>query len=67
MFRIEGAQIIALRGVLVDRRTSSVGNRDATQGIEAVHMIRKGRARWVGKGDALAQPQFIDELFGLTI
>jgi transposase-like protein len=25
------------------------------QGIEAVHMIRKGRARWVGKGDALAQ------------
>ena len=37
------------------------------QGIEAVHMIRKGRARGVGKGDLLAQLQFIDKLFGLTI
>jgi transposase-like protein len=37
------------------------------QGIEAVHMIRKGRARWVAKGDPLAQMQFIDELFGLVI
>jgi hypothetical protein len=30
-------------------------------------MIRKGRARWVGKDDPLAQLQFIDELFGLTM
>src|SRR6516162_11132598 len=37
------------------------------QGIEAVHMIRKGRARWVGKGDPLAQLQLIEELFGLAI
>ena len=37
------------------------------QGVEAVHMIRKGRARRVRKGDPLAQLQFIDELFGLTI
>ena len=37
------------------------------QGIEAVHMIRKGRAKWVGKGDPLAQLQFIEELFGLAI
>ena len=37
------------------------------QGIEAVHMIRKGRARWVGKGDPLAQLQFIDTLFGVVI
>ena len=37
------------------------------QGIEAVHMIRKGRARWVSKGDPLAQLQFIDTLFGLAI
>jgi transposase-like protein len=37
------------------------------QRIEAVHMIRKGRARWVGKRDPLAQLQFIDELFGLAI
>lgn len=27
----------------------------------------KGRARWAGKGDPLAQLQFIDELFGLAI
>lgn len=36
------------------------------QGIEAVHMIWKGRARWVAKGDALAQARFLDKLFGLT-
>ena len=37
------------------------------EGIEAVHMIRKGRIRWVAKGDALAQMRFINELFGLAI
>jgi len=37
------------------------------QGIEAVHMIRKGRVRWVAKGDPFGQLQFIDGLFGLTI
>ena len=37
------------------------------EGIEAVHMIRKGRVRWVAKGDSLAQMQFINELFGLAI
>jgi len=37
------------------------------QGIEAVHMIRKGRAKWVGKGDPLAQLQFIDTLFDVVI
>jgi hypothetical protein len=34
------------------------------QGIEAMHMIRKGRVRWVGKADPLAQLRFIGELFG---
>lgn len=37
------------------------------RGIEAVHMIRKGRVRWVSKGDPLAQMLFIDALFGLAI
>ena len=36
------------------------------QGIEAVEMIRKGRVRWLAKGDALGQAQFIAELFGVT-
>ena len=36
------------------------------QGIEAVHMIRKGRVRWVAKGDAMAQSRFIAELFGIA-
>src|SRR5499427_1510802 len=36
------------------------------QGIEAVHMIRKGRARWVAKGDSIAQAAFIAELFGIA-
>jgi transposase-like protein len=37
------------------------------QAIEALHMIRKGLARWVGKGDPLAQLQVTDQLFGLAI
>jgi hypothetical protein len=30
-------------------------------------MIRNGRVRWVGKGDPLAQLQFIETLFGPAI
>src|SRR3974390_994126 len=36
------------------------------QGIEALHMIRKGRVRWVAKGDAIAAASFIAELFGIA-
>ena len=36
------------------------------QGIEAVNMIRKGRVRWLAKGDAVGQALFIDVLFGLA-
>ena len=36
------------------------------QGIEAVNMIRKGRARWVAKTDAIAQADFIAALFGVA-
>jgi len=36
------------------------------QGIEAVAMIRKGRVRWLAKGDAMGQAHFIAELFGLA-
>jgi IS6 family transposase len=36
------------------------------QGIEAVNMIRKGRARWLAKGDAVGQAIFISVLFGLA-
>jgi len=36
------------------------------QGIEAVNMIRKGRARWVAKKDAMAQAAFIAALFGIA-
>ena len=35
------------------------------QGIEAVAMIRKGRVRWLAKGDAVGQAHFIAELFGI--
>jgi hypothetical protein len=31
-------------------------------GIEAVHMIRKGRVKWVAKGDTAAQVSFVGEL-----
>ena len=36
------------------------------QGIEAMNMIRKGRARWVAKDDAIAQATFVAELFDLA-
>ena len=36
------------------------------QGIETVNMIRKGRVRWLTKGDAVGQAHFIGELFGLS-
>ena len=36
------------------------------QGIETVHMIRKGRVRWLAKGDAAGQALFIAGLFGLA-
>ena len=36
------------------------------QGIEAVHMIRKGRVRRVAKGNAIAQARFISALFGIA-
>ena len=36
------------------------------QGIEAVNMIRKGRVRWLAKGDAVGQARFIGGLFGLS-
>jgi transposase-like protein len=36
------------------------------QGIETVDMIRKGRVRWLPKGDTACQAYFIAELFGLA-
>jgi IS6 family transposase len=34
------------------------------QGIETMHMINKGRVRWLAKGDAFGQAHFIASLFG---
>ena len=36
------------------------------QGIETVHMIRKGRVRRLAKGDAAGQALFIAGLFALA-
>jgi len=36
------------------------------QGIETVHMIRKGRVRWLAKDDARGQALFITDLFGVA-
>jgi transposase, IS6 family len=41
--------------------------RKTIHGYEVIHKIRKGRVRWVKKGDVLAQDQFIDRAFGLTL
>lgn len=36
------------------------------QGIETMHMINKGRVRWLAKGDAVGQAHFVAALFGIT-
>ena len=36
------------------------------EGYEAMHAIRKGQVRWVPKGDAVAQRQFIHAVFGIA-
>jgi len=36
------------------------------RGIEAMDMIRNGRARRVAKGDTLAQIKFVEKLFGIA-
>src|SRR5687768_2461260 len=36
------------------------------QGIETMHMINKGRVRWLAKGDAFGQAHFIASLFGIA-
>ena len=40
--------------------------RRTLQGIEAVNMIRKGRVKWLTKGDAVGQSIFIGALFGIV-
>jgi len=33
------------------------------QGIETMHMINKGRVRWLAKNDVIGQLKFIHKLF----
>ena len=54
------------------RITASLGFRSVEgacrtiEGYEAMHAIRKGQVRWVGKGDVVAQRQFIHTIFGIA-
>jgi transposase-like protein len=54
------------------RITASLGFRSVEgacrtiEGYEAMHAIRKGRVRWVAKGDPVAQRQFIHTIFGIA-
>ena len=36
------------------------------QGIQTMHMINKGRVRWLAKGDAVGQAYFVASLFGIA-
>ena len=36
------------------------------QGIETMHMMNKGRVKWLAKGDAAGQVNFIHYLFGVA-
>ena len=40
--------------------------RRTIEGYEAMHMIRKGQARWVSNDDVRKQNQFIDRLFDMA-
>ena len=40
--------------------------RRTIQGYEAMHMIRKGQARWVSRNDVRGQNQFINRMFDLA-
>ena len=40
--------------------------RRTIEGYEAMHMIRKGQARWVSDDDVRRQNHFIDQLFDLA-
>jgi hypothetical protein len=40
--------------------------RRTIEGYEAMHMIRKGQARWVSDADVRKQNLFIDQLFDLA-
>jgi hypothetical protein len=35
------------------------------QGFAAMHMIKKGHARWLSKGDVVGQMRFGDQVFGI--
>jgi transposase-like protein len=54
------------------RITTSLGFRSVEgacrtiKGYEAMHAIRKGQVRWVPKGGAVAQRQFIHAVFGIA-
>jgi hypothetical protein len=36
------------------------------EGIETMHMLRKGRVRLVAKKDVIAEARFVAKLFGLA-
>lgn len=37
------------------------------QGIEPMHMINKGRVRWLAKDDVIGQVKFIHKLFAVAV
>ena len=45
---------------------SVVGALRTIEGYEAMHAIRKGQIRWLPKGDAIGQREFIHAVFGIA-
>ncbi len=37
------------------------------RGIEIMHALRKGQARWMAKGNVVGQAQLIHHVFGLAV
>jgi transposase, IS6 family len=41
--------------------------RRTLEGIETLHLIRKGRVRWVAKKDVVVEAKFVAKFFGLAV
>jgi IS6 family transposase len=36
------------------------------EGVESMHMLKKGQVKWLGGRDSLGQAKFVENLFGVA-
>ncbi len=64
--RRAGSQSREETGVASERIRSFQSAWRTLQGIATMHMIHKGRVRWLAKGDAVGQAHLVASLFGIV-